>query len=51
MFGRSRECEGAVKVFEKRNTSGRLGRGVNETEGTAKQNGTRWQKSGKRVRG
>lgn len=30
MFGRSRECGGVVKVFEKRNTSGRLGWGVNE---------------------
>lgn len=51
MFGRSRECGGAVKVFEKRNTSVRLGWGMNETERTAKQNGTSWQKSGQRVRG
>jgi len=27
MFGRSRECGGVVKVFKKRNTSGRLGWG------------------------
>lgn len=48
MIGRSRECGGAVKVFEKRNASGRLGWGVKEKEGIGKQNGTSWQKSGKR---
>ena len=51
MFLMSRGCGGAVKVFEKRNTSGRLGWRAKETEGTGKQNGTSWQKSGKRVRG
>jgi len=48
MFGRSRECGGVVKVFEKRNTSGRLGWRMNEKEGIAKQNGSTWQKTGKR---
>lgn len=48
MFGRSREWLGAVKVIEKGNASGRLGWGVKEKEGIAKQNGTSWQKSGKR---
>ena len=54
MFGRSRECGVVVvKVFERRNTSGRLGWGMNEKEGVAKQDGSTWQQTGKRdkVRG
>jgi hypothetical protein len=48
MFGRSRECGGVVKVSEKRNISGRLGWGMNEKEGIAKQNASTWQQTGKR---
>jgi hypothetical protein len=49
MFGRSRECGVVVvKVFERRNTSGRLGWGMNEKEGVAKQDGSTWQQTGKR---
>ena len=48
MFGRSRECGGVVKVFERRSTSRHLGRGINGKEGIAKQNGSSWQQTGKR---
>lgn len=54
MFGRSRECGGAVEVFEKRNTSGRLRWGGSERDGGNSE--AEWYKlaevglEGKRVR-